>query len=91
MRDDLTGACDGHQLRHQPDTDRMARASGTWLLDSVYWHLFWSFDLLQEAQAVQSSSVENDNKTKNLEDKFTKLQNPRNNPNAWIIQSSLHT
>ena len=76
--------------RHQPDTDRMARASGTWLLDSVYWHLFWSFDLLQEAQAVQSSSVENDNKTKNLEDKFTKLQNPRNNPNAWIIQSSLH-
>ena len=54
--------------RHQPDTDRVAdnNASGTCLLDSVYWHL-------------------------NLEDKFTKLQNPRNNPNAWIIQSSLHT
>ena len=47
--------------------------------------------MLQETQAVQSSSVENNNNIKNLEDKFTKLQNPRNNPNAWIIQSSLHT
>ena len=79
--------------RHQPDTDRVAdnNASGTCLLDNVYWHLYWSFDMLQETQAVQSSSVENDNKIKNLEDKFTELQNPRNNPNAWIIQSSLHT
>ena len=38
--------------------------------------------MLQETQAVQSSSVENDNKIKNLEDKFNELQNPRNNPNA---------
>ena len=78
---------------HQPDTDCVAdiNASGTCLLDNVYWHLYWSFDLLQEAQAVQSSSVKNDNKTKNLEDKFTKLQNPRSDLNAWIIQSSLHT